>query len=372
MITKILQLMLILICFTIILIFIWTSTASKYNSSSTVDCWNKSLVIFKFNPVGYGNNIFRILTAFMYTIITKSDLVIDWPEVEAFIEPPFENIFRRTQDLLEINDTSKIYQIHGKSINSWNPNKTLLLNETVPENYVHYYVPDITAYFFDLCSNPNVLDKLASLGLVRQETIQRALNSLDDENIIENQKIEYFLLIGFEYAGSVLNKYWKINTYMQQKVDDYYSNNFQGAYVIGMQFRMLYLNEIDIQTFFECARSIENAHATRKYVKWYISSDDAELIKQVKKKFGHKILSSSGTIGHIALMRNSYQRTILDIELLSRCDELIITGGSTFGFIPALMNQRRPYYVNGQVDINTCQKFKFFSPPKNYKNYSIF
>ena len=44
---------------------------------------------------------------------------------------------------------------------------------------------------------------------------------------------------------------------------------------------------------------------------------------------------------HISDDPNGYYRTFLDVELLSKVnDELIITGGSTFGFVAAIKTQK--------------------------------
>lgn len=345
------------------------------NSNEQISIVNTSeqrTVIIKFHKAGYGNNMYKILTSFMYAIITDSNLVINWPHIEPFIEPPFKNAFRKIEDLNLTKDTKKIYSKRGFTKNSWNPNKRLILNETLSKNFINYYVTDIAPYFFDLCANPMHFDKLIKHRLVKPETIHRALNSLDDDNIVEQQRIEYFQMIGFEYAGSILNNYWRLNKRMQEKVDDFYRHNFEGAFVIGMQLRFEYLNMTDVETFLNCARNIEYKLDNQKPVKWYVSSDYADFVRKIKSKHEHKILTAAGYIGHVNLNNHSYERAILDIELLSRCDELIFTGGSTFGFMAALINQRRPYYINGRVNMRTCERLKFFSPPKTSRNESVF
>ena len=73
---------------------------------------------------------------------------------------------------------------------------------------------------------------------------------------------------------------------------------------------------------------ITNKH---KGIKWFISSDLESIADILREKYPNKIVTGNGVIGHILRNKDSYQRAILDHELLSRCDELIITGGSTFG-----------------------------------------
>ena len=70
-----------------------------------------------------------------------------------------------------------------------------------------------------------------------------------------------------------------------------------------------------------------------------------------------------------------YEKAIIDVELLSRCDELIITGGSTFGFIAGMKSLKMPYYVNGfDNDMKSCRRnslgFRNFS--KTPDNVAVF
>ena len=63
-----------------------------------------------------------------------------------------------------------------------------------------------------------------------------------------------------------------------------------------------------------------------------------------------------------------YEKTILDNELLSRCDEMIITGGSTFGFLAAIKSQRMPYHVN--IGMHKCQRAQLSRPPAYFATAS--
>ena len=72
-----------------------------------------------------------------------------------------------------------------------------------------------------------------------------------------------------------------------------------------------------------------------KGFKWFISTDTEKLYaKLAKTNYWKKIIyvnESLGRIGHVENDSSAYIRTILDIELLSKCNEIIMTGGSTFG-----------------------------------------
>lgn len=356
----------------------YTSSTSKFEftqfptKKSFINVNGKSQVVFEYMPVSYGINMYRLLNAFMYALITDSSLLIKWKEVKSYIESPFPNAFNLNSEL-HIYEHNNIYNQKTSSSNSWNRRKHLVLNATIPANYKKYYVTDMTAYFFDLCSNPDYFAKLLEYKLVKNETIERALSALNDEQTLIEQKVENFLLIGFEFAGSILNSYWKINTYMLEKVEEFENEHFQDAFVIGMQLRFYYLNENDVNVFINCAWEIEQSvRASGLQVKWYLSTDNIRFLERMRLIYSGKILSGMGKIGHHIVNSEVYERNIFDLEMLSRCDELIFTGGSTFGFLPSLMSQKRPYFVNGKTAMKKCEKMKFSRPPTSPNKYAVF
>ena len=69
-----------------------------------------------------------------------------------------------------------------------------------------------------------------------------------------------------------------------------------------------------------------------------------------------KTLVGNGTIKHVADDSHGYERTLVDIDLLSKCDEMIHTGGSTFGFIAAMKSFKLPYFIDGKRNQLKCNK----------------
>ncbi len=85
-----------------------------------------------------------------------------------------------------------------------------------------------------------------------------------------------------------------------------------------------------------------------------ISDNQVVLDKLLKiKKYSTRIVyanrTDSGQIGHVETNVKAYTRTILDNELLSKCNELVMTGGSTFGFVASMKMSKMPYFINGKV-----------------------
>ncbi len=68
-------------------------------------------------------------------------------------------------------------------------------------------------------------------------------------------------------------------------------------------------------------------------------------------------------MGHVEENPNAYQRAILDVELLAKCDELVLTGGSTYGFVAAMKRKKMPYYVNGNsAAMVKCERMTLARP----------
>jgi hypothetical protein len=99
-----------------------------------------------------------------------------------------------------------------------------------------------------------------------------------------------------------------------------------------------------------------------KSVKWFVTSDEEDKLSRLIANYSGKIFTSNGTIAHFVSSTKGYLRTLLDIELMSRADEIIITGGSTYGFMSSLKSGKYPLFVNGRVKAKKCERFSFSNP----------
>ena len=118
------------------------------------------------------------------------------------------------------------------------------------------------------------------------------------------------------------------------------------------------MNANDTSVFVKCALDIEKS--TEKSVKWFVTSDsEAELAKWTAS-YSSRVITTN--ISHSTNGVKNIARAILDLELLSMCDELLITGCSTFGFISALKSGKYPLLVMGKVKSVKCQRFTFRDP----------
>ena len=106
----------------------------------------------------------------------------------------------------------------------------------------------------------------------------------------------------------------------------------------------------------------------------FMTSDDAEILSRImsENKATRSMMSANETIGNIEETLDGYPRTIIDIELLSRCDQLVFTGGSTYGFVAALKSQQAAYYVNGRSTMSECKLHELGKPSVTDKGGAVF
>ena len=135
---------------------------------------------------------------------------------------------------------------------------------------------------------------------------------------------------------------------------------FENNYVIGIQMRAtdsLFIDEAkDHLKFINCALEIEKDYILKSKrtdisFKWFIATDSDKIRSLIFEHYEEKSFTSNGTLGHISLdAKDGFRRAVLDVELLSKCDEVIVTSGSTFGWLAAMKTLKMPYYVSGKSD----------------------
>jgi hypothetical protein len=292
---------------------------------------------------GYANKMYSVITSLVIAILTDSAIVIRWNNIDKFIEEPAYLAFKNYD--LEMNELSANYKTEEifvpRPVYGWKIEKDMnaLIKTKLPDNKNRFIYNQLIAYFFEICSNPIYYDKLLYYKLVSKNRIDSANEIISNLNNYTNKvKTNVILDIGYQVGGNLLNRMWIPKRDLLDLINSYYINHFFGNYVIGIQIREYYIHEnIDLNTFIDCALMIEeNVKTSLKYnvkFKWFITSDSKSIIDKLisNHKMNKIIVVANGTIGHVELDKNAYQRALIDNELLSKCNEIIITGGSTFG-----------------------------------------
>ena len=330
-----------------------------------------------FPDTGYGNYLYAMTSSLVIAILTDSALIIQWPGISKFVDEPLLKTFENFTQSNEFNteyQNNTIYQVPLHQCWQAKKNYRGLINTEIPLEKSRYQFKHWAAYFLELCSNPIYWNKLKYYGLVNNLTIDSAKNALSKYSYSDEAKTNAVLQVGYEVGGNLINKIWIPKKEIRDLVGFYLNKHFKGYYMIGIQIRYIYLNELDdTDTFIKCARHIENEFYQndlinkKKYkngVKWFIASDNEDYLKKLKLKYSNKAIVANGTIGFVEYKDMSgYKKAILDVELLSRCNKLIITGGSTFGMVAAFKMLKMPYFINGNIKMDSCKLINLSKPP---------
>jgi hypothetical protein len=315
--------------------------------------------------VSYGKMLYSFLTSLLIAILTDSALLLKWKHMDKYIEEPLYQTFNQFDHVMnELNiefNKKDIYYFKIKSNSSLSHNEHMndLRDTMIPNNYSRIYYESSEAYYFEICSNPIYYDKLLSFDLVRNGTVLQALKLVQNMDLspsITNDevRINRILQIGFEVSGNLLNKFWLPKQNIQNLIDFYLETKFRSHYVIGIQLSQDSM--INSDKFIQCALDLEKREVQEMMtVKWFVSSDSPIILEKLLNQYGKdKIIVANGTIGHVELDSNSYERAILDNELLSKCNELIISFPSSFGIIASIIMQKMPFFINQKF--NNCTR----------------
>lgn len=313
---------------------------------------------------GYANKIYNVLSALIIAILTDSSFYLIWPEIEQFVQPPLCDVFHQPKLIKPI-------KISVITSNSWGFRKNItgLINKKLP-NVSHSIFNSNKAYFFYLTSNPIFYPKLLGYKLVKRKTIESAKTALSQMS----KNVEPFLTIGFEVGHRLIQKFWKLNANFNRIIEDFYNKKFRGFFIIGIQIRTQFLkrNDSDLKSFINCALQIEKMVSNNLTFKWFLTSDSGKALKKITKIYPNKTIIGKGAIGHILWNKNAYFRTVMDSELLAKSDEIIITGGSTFGFVSSIRKGKLPFYIDG-IDSNyPCKRMNFSHLPRSKYGSAIF
>ena len=325
---------------------------------------------------GYGNRVYSWLTSLVLALLSdRAVFLANWRNIGKYIDEPFYAAFnysrvnksasRLTTAQLAIGHKYR-WRLH-KSVD-YMTRRDDTLNATKSADVVLNSLAD--AHFFAMCANPTNYAKLFAYGLVSRQTLElatAALNTSESEELSSDRKLESVLFVGFRVAGRLLNAYWRPTASLSQVIDKYASEYFTPrSFVIGIQFRTEFFqlktkqdlrDSLAFRAFVDCAINIQMSQRQKKDVKWFVASDNPAVVALLLNDYSDRIVSVKEK--HF----DGWQQAIADSELLARCDELIVTGGSTFGFVAAIKSQRLPYHLDSQANMTQCRRSTLSRPP---------
>jgi hypothetical protein len=336
------------------------------------------LVLAGHNDNGYGNRLYGGLSSLLISILLDARLFIDWPKIDKYIQEPFHGAFNKSLYLkyskVKLSDPDLVFEAKSKSAWLVNKNVETLSKQTIPEDKLIYHFNGFDAYFFELCCVPRYQQHLVDYGLVDGEIVKKAQDALNDKNATLSYKQDAVLKVGFEVGHSLLHHFWKINTKFQSFIDRFYDEFFKGFTVITIQLRYEYISWEDSKIFVDCAQRIEKQIINKTSIKWFVTSDNEQNVRKLEAKYKIKVVHTLDFIKENKVENEyaKYGSTILDNELMSKSDFLILSGGSTFGFTAAIKMKTLPFYVNGNRNQKECYKMKLSEPSITNTGYAVF
>jgi hypothetical protein len=172
---------------------------------------------------------------------------------------------------------------------------------------------------------------------------------------------------------NLLQRHWRIDNEFQVFIDNFLYENFYGHIVIAIQLRYAYIKWKDTDAFIDCAINIEK-QINKTNIKWFVTSDNNKNLKRIEAKYKNKVIHTLDFIqaNRVNSMYGKYGSTILDNELMSKSDFLIISGGSTFGFTAAIRKNELPFYVNGGRNQKKCIKMTLSELSITNSGFAVF
>lgn len=150
--------------------------------------------------------------------------------------------------------------------------------------------------------------------------------------------------------NEIINKYYKLNGCMEEKVQSYYNAHFANKKILGIHCRGTdHPNNMDVSRYIA-----EIASIATDYDYIFAASDEQRKIDVLKSHFGDKLLtydtfrSPNGAPIHISLRHMHNPRLIgeealVEAYLLSKTDLLLLYTGSNVNFYVRAVNPHLPY-----------------------------
>ena len=294
------------------------------------------------NKMGYGNRLYSVINSMIIAILTDSALVVSWgADIGKYIDEPFNRTFynfAQTKNRFNKDFNPKELLVLNDYNTQWIVKKNLGFNRTLFQN-------DNTI-FFGICSEPVHYQKLFKYGLVKRQTINEAFDSIKNlKSYSLTNNFRSLLQIGYEVAGNLLNKHWVPNEKIRSIIKQIDDVSLKDEFVIGFHLETDFFDiNAGLRVYLECALALETMPELQNGAKWLVICNNANLRNLIANEYPDKILQ----IKYDAL--NAVEKHIVEIELLSRCDELIITGGSNLGLIAAMKSGKLPLLVDFSND----------------------
>ena len=306
---------------------------------------NKFL-IFQPTNTGTGNRILGLISSYLLSLITGRQFLLDWKLTTVF-NAKFNDLFNSNK----INDSFDSTNI---SLNEFD-----FLDLTVCRHCsIRFYHKD----FYYITLN-DLNEQYNKKYLIIQS------NSYFIPSLLSNKNYRSMICNHFN-SDTVFNElFHNVLNFSTEILNLYeiFSEQFSSQNVIGIQIRTkdrVGFPEDRIHHFINCAENLLYKYNNSKI---FIATDNNEIKKLIKNFFKEKVILLNYPTREFNL--KGIQYALLDILLLSKCKELILTPYSTFGSVAAGIGNIIPHYITR--DEGYCIK-DIKSEPKPHYWHTLF
>jgi hypothetical protein len=345
----------------------------------------KRYVVIDDEPLtGLGNRFQVMVSVFLYAMLSRRAILIDWPEVKPSLHWNAEESVAMLpmHQLLENPGFDWDYS-HFKD----------RMEEFKCANQTNYKEGDDT--WFQCCSETyaefsgnfdkfrngiqcrNIsryrgVEEIFQCGLFAQEPSDQVVRIMTWEYFVPQMELNpyYRHLIRRVFqqdsgaAGGnegIVDVFTPLCRFLLRPVSEVRSriNKFKrdhfGDFTLGLQIRRVginKLNETQEDIFWNCAvqttadHILESAKKKSATVKWFLATDSPETRQRALEQFGDRVVINDAPIS-----RNNSEGIVngfIDMWLLSECDDIIVSAASTYGKIAFGLRGISPKYVNRQ------------------------
>lgn len=334
----------------------YCSKQSKEGKLHLPEMNKNKFVVFQPTNTGTGNRILGLVSSYALALITGRQLLVDWQTTSVF----GANLFTL---------------FHSDIIK---PLSSILHNRTMKEDDYHF----LNLVYCRQCTvrirHPNFAF-LASQDLNKAFTRKYIIVSSNvyfAPALMANIHYRDLLCAHFEPKHlfySLYNRLLRLSPDLENELNETLKE-YKNRNIIGIQIRTkdrVAFPDDHISSFLSCASYISARYENPLF---FIASDSESLKRQASLHFGDKLFRLKKET-HL-FSEDGIKSAVLDMMILSRCKELVLTPFSTFGSVAAGIGEIVPHFITRKEgfcvqDLTSEPKFHYWHAMPQYSISSI-
>lgn len=302
-------------------------------------------VVFRPTNTGLGNRMLALVSSYALALATGRQLLVDWQLTEVF-GARFEDLFR-----------SKVM----KNMRSVIGNVSVSENEYDFLNLV--YCRQCSIRFrhpnYALLATKDLRKEFTKKFIVVRSNVYFAPTLLVNKH--HRKSMCSLVANGTSLFTELFHRSLKITKELQEELDEALQA-FEGKYPIGVQLRTkdrVGFPMTRMGSFFNCLQTLVAQHNNSLVI---VASDTESLKRKAQLLFGDKVYRTKRK--SFEYTREGIKAALMDLVILSRCKELILTPFSTFGAVAAGIGRIVPHFVTREEGY--CVKDVSYEPKFHY------